>query len=78
MLPNGKSKLPDLPKSSDKDFWLDARNEVYYLKKIDCNHFFQHISAREIECRNCHIGYFYSSGMEVKNGHIYLHGSLVI
>lgn len=70
------NQVPPWPKA--KEFWLDARNETYHPKGKKCDHYFQHLSAKEIECRNCHAGFIYSLGMEVKNGHIYIHGSFVI
>ena len=70
-------QVPSLPKGDDSDFWLDAKNEKYQPRGEKCSHYFEYLSAREIVCR-CGIGYFVSLGTEVKNGHIYIHGSFVI
>ena len=43
-----------------------------------CEHYFVRTSGREIECKKCLIGFFVSQGDELKNGHLYRHGSQVI
>lgn len=42
------------------------------------NHNFVQVSGTEAECPRCHVGYGLGAGAEVKEGHIYIHGELVI
>lgn len=74
----GKKEVENLPPNTDS-FWDNADKEVIKLTKAkSCKHYFLRISGIEVECQNCHAGFQISLGYQVKNGHIYLHGSLVI
>lgn len=44
-----------------------------------CNdHYFKYQTGTEVRCTKCPIGYQVGPGTEVKNGHIVIHGELVI
>lgn len=44
-----------------------------------CNdHYFKFKSGVEVYCTKCPIGYPIGPGTEIKNGHITIHGQLVI
>ena len=73
-----KVKLDDLPKSDD-DFWSGAETAVHTLAEPKkCEHSFIHRTSREVECRNCHIGFFLGVGDEVKSGHVYIKGQFAV
>lgn len=43
------------------------------------DHYFGYVSGTEVLCQKCKtVGYPIGAGTEVKNGHIYIHGTLVI
>lgn len=42
------------------------------------NHVFVQVSGTEAECPRCHVGYGLGVGAEVKDGHIYIQGELVL
>lgn len=74
-----KSKnLPLLPVSTDK-FWEEAETEQRRLEaKQKCQHVFERITGAEIACQKCRCGFMVEAGYEVKDGHIFLHGSFII
>ena len=73
-----KKVLADLPDSSDK-FWENADIEVEEVTDPEeCDHYFYHRTAQEVECRNCHIGYYLDNYSEVIDGHIYYDEDFVI
>jgi hypothetical protein len=41
-------------------------------------HYFVQVSGTEVRCRKCPVGYNIGPGYEVKNGHVILHGQLLI
>ena len=45
--------------------------EIEVGKKPRCKHFFEYMSATEIKCQMCHIGYFVSGQERLENGHLY-------
>ena len=65
--------------SSDSKFWKEA--EVKKIKLEDsprCNHYFERVSGIRAECKKCRVGYFLTPDIQVKKGHIYIEGELVI
>lgn len=69
--------LDPLPKDGD-DFWKLAFTEKKEIPKgIKCQHEFVRKTGRETECVKCRCGFILGIE-EVKNGHIYIHGSLII
>lgn len=75
-----KKELPPLP-DNNHGFWKGA--EKYTFTPSDpytCveQHYFVRKSGTEAQCRDCPVGYMIIPGYDVKEGHIYLHGSLVI
>lgn len=74
-----KAKLENLPDSNDAEFWGEAEVATHTLaESVKCDHSFIHRTAREIECRNCHIGFFLGIGDEVKGKHVYVKGVLAV
>ncbi len=77
-MPKDKTNLESLPTSED-EFWAEAEVSTHKLEPMKkCEHSFIHRTAREVECRNCHIGFFLGVKDSVKEGHIYSLGQLVI
>ena len=73
-----RGKLDDLPPSND-DFWQFAdKHYKRVVKKEECKHYFERINSIEAMCNKCNAGFQISLGFEVKNGHIILHGELII
>lgn len=65
---NGNN-LPDLPPSNNS-FWKGARKYQSKPKNEKCEHYFEYGQGREVNCKLCHIGYYLSPGMYVKEGRI--------
>lgn len=75
-----EEKLPPLPENADR-FWRGAEKYVFTPgKSVTCEekHYFVRKSGTEVQCRDCPVGYMIMPGYEVKDGHIYQHGTLVI
>ncbi len=73
-----KRNLESLPASTDDEFWLDAELSQHQLKgTAKCDHYFIHRTGREIECRNCHVGFYIGPGANVEAGELTLHGQVV-
>ena len=70
-----QSSLKEEIKRADEGELIQPKPSITCLKE---NHYFTQITGTEVECRVCHIGYMISPGMEIKDGHIYVHGMLVI
>lgn len=71
---NAQKKLDDLPK--DKTTVLHTLYQA-----VTCSfkeHMFEMTDGTTVECRKCHSGFYLTPGSEVKEGHIYMHGELVI
>jgi hypothetical protein len=70
--------IGNLPRKGAK-YWtdVDAQVEIHEPKHRRCSHEFAHITANELECKKCHIG-FYITDEELKNGHIYKKGKFLI
>ena len=75
-----KEKLDDLPPSNSKYFTKYKADVIKTEMKEPepCKHHFVYIKALEVECRNCHIGYYLNIGDKVKDGHIYRKDKLMI
>lgn len=78
----GTAKLEALPQSTD-NYWKDS--EVEQQKQTSktigdkCDHYFIHRTSMEVECRDCHIGYFLvNEDEEIRNGRIYIKNKLVV
>ena len=64
--------------SSEKD---EPNDQLLKLgSNLICNkdHYFVYQGASEVRCTKCPIGYPISIGTECRNGHLYIHGELVI
>ena len=72
-------KLDDLPGKGSK-YWtsVDAEVKTHELQFNSCKHKFAFNAGNEVECNKCHIGFFLSEGMDLKDGHIYSGKKLVI
>jgi len=70
--------LDALPESSHK-FWRGAEvNKITLRSAPKCSHYFIRRSGREVECRNCHAGFFLTPNWDVKEGHLYVDNKLVL
>lgn len=71
-----KAVLDSLPPSTDK-YWKDANINKHELSEpVLCEHFFVRITGTEVKCNKCPIGFF--STDEIRDGHLYRHGALMI
>ena len=69
-----------------KEVKVEDTSEVYTLKPpITCSkggHTFtlkgMDMGMQMAECTNCPVGYLVPLGGEIKNGHVYIHGTLVV
>lgn len=87
MQTNGQKQNKDvdpLP-AIDSDFWQvgeeRAENAIHTLREVTCTsgeHYFAHLSTREVECIKCHIGFTITGDFSVQGGHIYNEDELVI
>lgn len=69
--------LGNLPPSDDK-FWSKADKTLAQPDNKHCDHYFQRVSGRQVECRNCGAGFFIGPSIEVRDGHIYKKDTLVV
>ncbi len=69
--------LPPLPPSSDKYFENADVNQHRMEEVPQCKHYFERLTANEVQCKNCPAGFFIKKET-VKDGHLYLDGKLVI
>ena len=75
-----REKLSELPASEDK-FWEHSDvNKIDMTKRglEKCDHYFIHRTAREVECKKCHIGFVLGVDWYIENKHIYYNGKFVI
>lgn len=72
-----KEKAEPLP-PNDHEFWKGAEVNTFTLREsVTCSkHFFIRKGA-EAECRDCPMGYFLTPEYEVRDGRLYLHGTIV-
>lgn len=68
-------KLPNLPKS-ESEFW-DGEVNLKEIKPDTCDHYFEFFD-REIKCVRCGIGYYVSASDDIKDGHLYHNGKLIV
>lgn len=75
---NNKSNLPELPLSSDKDFWGDADihtglipQKVSHNSLSDTGHYFVRKSGKEAQCIHCDWGFHLDTGDKIIDGHLY-------
>ena len=66
-----KNNLPDLPPSNDK-FWSKARKYGVDLtkKKPICEHYFEYKMGREVVCKKCNNGFYFTGKEYLENGMI--------
>ena len=67
-----------IPSNSDVDFWKGAEMEVSKGTKKDCEHYFVHETAQEVECTECGIGYFLNPESYIEGGKLFVNGKLVV
>jgi len=65
-------KLSSLPPSDDVYWDLSEKGEVNKKDPKKCKHHFVHRTSREVECTNCHMGYYIDPPMKIRKGHIYI------
>ena len=66
-------QLEPLPVEKGSDF------NIHVLEKpAVCEHFFFRTAGTEVKCRKCPIGFYVSPDVELKEGHLYKHGSKMI
>ncbi len=71
-------KLDPLPPSGD-EYWQHASTELQKITEDKgCDHFFDHNTALEVECRECHAGFHLSPGWTLREGKIYTPDGLVV
>lgn len=72
-------RLDALPRKGAK-YWTDVDADIKlhtpHLK--ECTHEFAQVSANELECKKCHIGFISTPDFKLKDGHIYKGDKLVI
>ena len=74
-----ENKLPDLPASSDENFWLDGYKQRIELKPPEkCEHRFIGGRGHEVICKKCNIGFIVGAPFKLKDGRIYHENKLVI
>lgn len=79
--PNGRKKLDDLPGSDNEDFWKDAEihtNLKPHTELSEDGHYFERIKGNEAKCKNCGWGFALDPQDEIKKGHLYANGKLII
>jgi len=76
------TKLPDLPASSDGDFWLEAEIHTGLIpEEINKGgeHYFVRTTGRQAQCQHCDWGFELDPGDKIIDGHLYnKKGKLVI
>jgi len=87
---SSKVKLDDLPRSDDKDFWLDAEIHTGIegltieeaKKKVEEEkekHYFVRTTGRQAQCTHCDWGFELDPGDKIIDGHLYnKKGKLII
>lgn len=77
----GKKVIDPLPKSDD-GFWKEAEKEVITLgQDKTCTkggHYFVRQKQREAKCIRCPMGFYLGGLEELKEGHVYRDGLLLI
>lgn len=76
----GKGRLDPLPASDDKYFtkYKADIHKVEDKKPPKCEHYFFYYRSGQVECRNCHTGFYLDIGDLLKDGHIYRKNKLII
>lgn len=73
--------MENLPPQSDS-FWKDAENQVFKIgDPVTCEkqkHKWKHVNARQVECSQCHIGFYLPGGAQLKDNHIYINDIQVV
>jgi len=74
-----RKRLDILPKSTD-EYWELADTRLIDMNKSvpKCQHYIVRRFGTEVECRNCHIGFFVTPEDSVADGHLYHGGIRVI
>lgn len=78
-----QSKLPELPESSNKEFWGDAEMHTNIVpqkvKFLDQPHIFIQVKGHEAQCQHCDWGFPLDPGDKIRDGHLFdREGKLVI
>ena len=69
-----KSRLDDLPRNDDKDFWGDAEihgNLTPTPVVTDSGHYFVRVAGHQAQCTHCEWGFQLDPGDRVRDGHLY-------
>lgn len=59
----------------------DDDGELIHIKpSLNCKdgHYFIYHSSMEVKCMKCPVGYPIGIGTELKDGHLYIHGELIL
>ena len=74
-----KKKLPDLPKSTDTDFWQGEVEIIEMHEKSRCLHG-GNLTRREntAHCINCNAGWVLDGRDSILDGHLYRDGLKII
>ena len=73
-----KVTLDPLPPSTD-EYWKEANVNKHELAVPDtCTHNFVYKTGTEVHCTKCSIGFIVTPDINLKEGHLMKHGSLMI
>lgn len=74
-----------MTQQAESDFQTQTQESKGEVLKIGPNlacekgsHEFKYVTALEVECMKCPVGYPLGPGASLKDGHIYIHGEFVI
>lgn len=60
----------------------DEEGELIHIKpSLSCakdDHYFIYRSGMEVMCNKCPVGYPVSIGTECRDGHLYIHGEMIL
>lgn len=73
-----KVSLDPLPASTD-EYWKEANINKHELQApVLCEHKFVRMTGTEVRCHKCHVGFIITPDIDLKDGHLYKHGSIMI
>lgn len=73
-----KIALDPLPPSTD-EYWKEANiNKHELIKPETCEHNFVRKTGMDVHCSKCPVGFIITPDIEIKDGHLMKHGSLMI
>lgn len=73
-----KVNLDPLPASND-EYWKEAEVNKHEIKPPEaCEHLFVRSSGTEVKCKKCPVGFIVTPDIELRDGHLFKHGSLMV